>query len=134
MNRDKIQHFLDNMSAYDGFSDINHPNVRVWDLDFNEKTYNDFSNLCLFNANDSISARFDDVDDVLDFIPSFKDKFNHLNSDMYPLYTKGDFDFQSRLVGFLSCFLFTNLYSFLPIIELSGPDAQSIVNSIILSS
>lgn len=134
MNSEKIQLFLDSMSCYDGFSDINHPKVRVWDLDFEEKTYDDFSPLCLFNSEDSLSTRLDTVDDVVEFIKSLEENYSDLNPLMYPEYTKGDFEYQSRLVGFLSCFQFTNVYSFVPIIELSGIDAETIVNTIVLIS
>lgn len=135
MNDNKILDFLATMSAYDGFSDINHPKVRLWDLELNEKTENDFSYYCVLNIKDNAPlCHIETVNDYYEFIKTLKLHYSDLSSTDYPEYTKGDFEFQSRLVGFAICFIFNNKYSVIPIIELSGLDAESIVTAMMLVS
>lgn len=121
------------MATYDGFSDINYPKVRFWDMNLDEKKFEDFSYFCLINSTqEAFNFTINDSVEFLEALNYLIDNFSELNPIDYPEYTKGDFDFQSRLVGFSCCFVFNNRYSFIPIVELSGTDAHSIVTAIAL--
>lgn len=135
MNEKKIMDFIVSMREYDGFSDVNFPAARFWDLNLDEKKDSDFSFNCIFNlAEKPIVAKVETVDHFLDLMDDLKTNFSDLNATDFPEYTKGDFDFQSRLVGFVACAQFNHIWSIIPIIELSGPDATSIVTAMALVS
>ncbi len=135
MNDKKVEEFMASMNSYDGFSDVNYPAVRLWDMNLDEKEESDFSFTCIYNvANQTIPARMETVEDFYILMDRLKANFSELNSDDFPECTKGHVDFRSRLVGFVACAQFNHIWSILPIVELTGPDAESIVIAMALVS
>ncbi|MCK9529383.1 MAG: hypothetical protein M0R77_02270 [Gammaproteobacteria bacterium] len=135
MTNDKFEHFISIMTVYDGFSDTNYPSIKLWSLELDEMRQEDFSFNCIFNSTSkAIFSIIETEDDLKLHIELMVAKYSDLNAEDYPEYTKGDFEFQSRLVGFAICHQFNNRFSSLPIVELSGPDAETIVTSLVLLS
>lgn len=135
MTDKKFDHFIHTMTVYDGFSDTNYPSIKLWSLELDEMNQEDFSFNCIWNlTSKTIFSIIETKEDLELLIELMTEKYSDLNAEDYPEYTKGDFEFQSRLVGFALCHQFNNRFSALPIVELSGPDAETIVTSLLLIS
>lgn len=134
-----VDDFYLTISAFDGFSDTEYPNLSFWDNQLNRKKIKDFSPLCLSNSPAdglymSIRKPAELYQDVELMMETLFQEHSDLNAIRFAEYTKGDFEYQSRLVGFYVCNTMMVRYLIFPIIELSGRDAEVINSAITLLS
>lgn len=121
------------MTEYDGFSDVE-TRIHYWNIDFDEVKSYDFSDLCILNVAKALSCELEDLDDLENLIKFLSINYSDINQDEYPNIADQGFEYNSKLAGFIACHQFGTKFAIIPIIELSGKDAEIINSAIALIS
>lgn len=110
------------------------PSITFWDLSLEQKEINEFSKYCLANAPAPLAWRMEknDIIQANDLINALKIYHKELNYEMYSFIIDANFQYETELVGFGIANQLGSMFSILPIVEISGRDADSINNAILL--
>ncbi len=134
MIKEKFELFHQDMTLFDGFSDTA-SKARFWDLGLNELTIHSFSENCILNAGRPVPEIM--LRNYLDYeamIVGLLIKYADINSTVYPNINNESFDYESKLVGFAAHHFYSSSFAIVPIIELSGKDAEIIISAIALTT
>lgn len=130
----KFNQFYEVVSAYDGFSDTEMA-VHFWTMDLDEVPIEYFSDKCIFNVTTvAPMVKINNCFDLEHTIQTLILEYSDINSKEYPSIPKHEFVYSSKMAGFIACHQYSNQFSIIPIIELSGQDAEVMISAIKLVS
>lgn len=118
----------------DDLQDPFNPLISFWDLDLNFRKITDFSNKCVINSPAPLTLNLDknSASQIIGLIEDLKKYHSELNYQMYSSIIDSKFHYKTDLVGFSIANQIGSMFSVLPIVEISGEDADSINNAILL--
>lgn len=122
--------YLDNdHNSYD-------PSITFWNLELEQRNFSSFSKFCLVNSPSPLILNLEknNVDQVNGLINELKIYHGELNYEMYSIIIDSGLQYNADLVGFGIANQIGTMFSILPIIEISGQDADTINNLILLVS
>lgn len=131
---DQYDIFTNIMSKYDGFSDVE-VKIHFWTTDLKPVDMTYFSNNCILSLT-NVALTFDikDQEALAEVIRFLKDNYSMIRADQYPSIARYEFDYKCEMAGFAARHNYGSRYSIIPINELSGPDAESVISTITLIS
>ena len=103
--------------------------LQFWDMNLNEVSKESFSNNCLINSSELMTFHADD--NIQNVLKAVIERCQELDDVRFGDFI-GKFDYETHPAGFVTSRQMGFIYSFLPIVEVTGPDAETINNAVLL--
>lgn len=111
------------------------PKIKFWTLDVYEIGRNYFTNNAIYGlTRKALQWYIEDEEDLLKAIEQLKIDYSDIRLDEYPTIADQGFEYKSNLAGFAACQTYTYDFLIVPVLELSGKDAEIICSAIALIS